>query len=58
VAVHPFAERDPLADLEDQLLRSLDPPLNLNGMSASALRVNLRTGRASISRGLFPPQVS
>ena len=32
IAVHPVADRDPLADLEHRVLLQLDPPLNLDGM--------------------------
>jgi hypothetical protein len=53
VAVHPFDDRDALADLEDQVLAHLDPPLNLEGMSSTPLRVRLASLRAELgtSRG-------
>jgi GIY-YIG catalytic domain len=47
VAVFPVADRDPLADLEHQVLAELDPPFNLNGMPSSPIRFelsHLRTG--------------
>jgi hypothetical protein len=41
VAVHPFFERDALGDLEDRVLRALDPPLNLDGRPLTPLRTTL-----------------
>ena len=46
VAVLPFAERDPLADLEHRVLAKLDPPLNLEGMAPTPLRRSLSLLRA------------
>jgi hypothetical protein len=46
VAVHPFAERDALADLEQRVLNELDPPLNLDGRPASEIRGALTRLRA------------
>jgi hypothetical protein len=48
VAVHPFAERDALGDLEHRVLQVLDPPLNLDGRPRTPLRKTLsqlRSGR-------------
>lgn len=39
VAVHPFADRDALADLERRVLAELDPPLNLDGRQPTVVRV-------------------
>jgi hypothetical protein len=47
VGVHPFEERDALADLEHRVLAELNPPLNLEGRPASEIRTvltRLRTG--------------
>jgi hypothetical protein len=49
VAVHPFAERAALADLEDRVLAELDPPLNLEGMGSSPLRARLAELRAQLA---------
>ena len=38
VAVHPFEERDALADLERRVLAELNPPLNLEGRPASEIQ--------------------
>jgi hypothetical protein len=48
VAVHPFEERDALADLEDRVLLELDPPLNLDGMKVTPLRATLSRSRAAL----------
>ena len=48
VAVHPFANRDALADLEHRVLAALDPPLNLEGMPPSAIREKLTRLRAGL----------
>jgi hypothetical protein len=50
VAVHPFPDRDALANLEDEVLAALDPPLNLEGVPPTALRVRLRGLRAELGR--------
>jgi hypothetical protein len=41
LAVNPFPNRDALGDLEDRVLATLDPPLNLDGMPPTALRTRL-----------------
>jgi hypothetical protein len=46
IAVLPFADRDPLADLEHCVLAKLDPPLNLQGMPPTPLRRALSLLRA------------
>jgi hypothetical protein len=51
VALHPFAERNALGDLEVRVLSRLDPPLNLEGMGPSALRSALEAARRSIALG-------
>jgi hypothetical protein len=50
VAVHPFEERDALADLEHRVLAELDPPLNLDGRPASDIRTALRRLRTGMPR--------
>jgi hypothetical protein len=50
VAVYPFAERDALASLEDEVLAILDPPLNLDGMPPTPLRAQLVSLRATLGR--------
>jgi hypothetical protein len=42
VVLFPFNNRDCLSDLEDRVLESLDPPLNLDGMKHSPARASLR----------------
>ena len=49
VAVFPFVDRDPLADLEHRILRELDPPLNLDGMPPTPLRSELTRLRARLA---------
>jgi GIY-YIG catalytic domain len=49
VAVHRFAERDSLADLEHHVLARLDPPLNLEGMPATSIRMRLAELRAALT---------
>ena len=49
VAVLPFPDRDQLADLEDRVLNELDPPLNLDGMTPTPIRVELSRRRASLA---------
>jgi hypothetical protein len=59
VAVYPFLA-DPLCDLERRVLGLLDPPLNLDGMPATPVRVRLaelRRGVASLGDGLVRRQV-
>lgn len=51
VAVHPFPV-DPLGDLEHRVLARLDPPLNLDGMPASGIRLRLAELRRALS---LPP---
>ena len=55
VAVHPFPERDALADLEERVLATLDPSLNLEGRGPAPLREALSRARrmpqARSSRG-------
>lgn len=41
VAVHPFHDPDPLANLEERVLAALDPPLNLTGRPATRLRARI-----------------
>jgi hypothetical protein len=41
VAIHAFSDRDALLDLEKYVLDELDPPLNLDGRPATAIRVRL-----------------
>jgi GIY-YIG catalytic domain len=45
VAVHPFPERDAVADLEQHVLAQLNPPLNLDGMPPTTLRETLSKRR-------------
>jgi hypothetical protein len=51
VAVHPFAERDVLGDLEGRVLGLLDPPLNLDGMPDTPGRIDLRRLRQALRQG-------
>jgi len=48
LAVHPFANRDVLKDLEEQVLKRLDPPLNLRGFPREGVRKQLSLLRAAI----------
>jgi hypothetical protein len=49
VAIHPFGERDALADLESKVLAELDPPLNLDGRPATPIRTELSRLRATMT---------
>jgi hypothetical protein len=51
VAVHTFAAADALADLEWRVLRELDPPMNLEGMETTTLRLALSLCRRALSAG-------
>jgi hypothetical protein len=46
VAVHPCPNRDVLADLEDRVLALLDPPLNLERMPITPVRIALSALRS------------
>jgi hypothetical protein len=50
VVVHPFEYRDPLGDLEERLLRALDPLLNLDGRPETQIRISLRTLRHALAQ--------
>ncbi len=50
VAVHPYDDRDTLADLEEAVLELLDPPLNLKHMPPTPVRKRLTQLRRRISR--------
>jgi len=50
VAVYPFPNADALADLEQQVLSQLDPPLNLDGMPLTSVRARLAELRAALLR--------
>lgn len=52
LAVHPYADPDPLADLEHQVLLRLDPPLNLDGMPRTPVRLRLAERRAVLAAGV------
>jgi hypothetical protein len=54
LAVHPVLDRDGLRDLEREVLRSLEPPLNVDGMPATPLRARLRALRERLSLGPDP----
>src|SRR6267378_7294440 len=49
VVVVPYPHRDSLAAIEEAVLTSLDPPLNLMGMPDSDIRRSLRQLRRSLS---------
>ncbi len=51
VAIHSFAERDPLADLEKNVNDRLDPPLNRKGMRPTPIREKLFELRQRIRQG-------
>ena len=50
VAVHPLPERDALEHLEHLVLAKLDPPLNLDGMPDTSVRLALRAGRTELAK--------
>jgi hypothetical protein len=54
VAVHAFADRDVLKDLEHRVLIELDPPLNLEGMQVTPLRVTLSLLRTTLATHASP----
>lgn len=49
VAIHLFPDADALAELEDRLLDTLDPPLNLKGRPMTAVRTRLAELRRAVS---------
>jgi hypothetical protein len=49
VAVHPFGDRDSLADLENRVLAEVNPPLNLSGRGSTPLRNALSRKREAIT---------
>jgi len=53
--VHPFPDRDALADLEHAVLRVLDPPLNLDAMPTTELRARVSELRRRVSHGPQTP---
>lgn len=50
VAVYAFAERDALASLEHEVLATLDPPLNLDGMAPTPVRSRVARLREELGR--------
>src|SRR4051812_24613325 len=50
IAIYPFGHRDVLANLEHEVLTVLDPPLNLDGMPPTPMRVRIRALRAELGR--------
>jgi hypothetical protein len=50
VAIFPYDDRGSLGVFEHQVLRILDPPLNLNGMDPTPRRTRLRMLRSRIGR--------
>jgi hypothetical protein len=51
VAVHPFPDRDALADLEQHVLAQLDPPLNLESRPPTPARARLTDLRRHLRAG-------
>ena len=51
VAIAAYADRDSLEDLEKQVLKVLDPPLNLQGMPSTPVRSRLSSLRKRITNG-------
>jgi hypothetical protein len=49
LAVHPFPDRDVLADLEHHVVEALDPPLNLDGRPATVVRIKLSELRRALT---------
>jgi len=49
LALHPFADPDPIEDLEDRVLARIDPPLNLEGMPRTIARQRLSELRATLA---------
>jgi len=54
VTAAPIPDRHGLAAIEDEVLRALDPPLNLLGMSPSQIRYRLREQRGRLAAPLDP----
>lgn len=59
VSVHPVADGDALAALEEAVLQQLNPPLNLDGMPRTPLRERLSILRTQLRRsgGIAKPSV-
>ena len=47
----PFPDRDRLAEVEQAVLQSIDPPLNLMGMPPTPVRIQLRQLRRQLRQG-------
>lgn len=52
----PFTDADTLGRLEDDVLRTLDPPLNLKGMTPTAVRARVTELRRPHGRRSKPPR--
>jgi len=51
---YPFSDRDSLDDLETLVVTQLDPPLNIDKVPRSDLRVRIGETRALITKGIQP----
>jgi len=58
VVVYPYDDRESLGSFEDEVLRILNPPLNLHGMSPTAVRTRLSTLRRKVSRPMLEPAIT
>lgn len=54
LVLYPFDDRDRLGEIEDEVLKILDPPLNLQGMHSTSIRRKLSDVRKSLTRPEMP----
>jgi hypothetical protein len=57
IVIYPYDDRDALGRFEDEVLRVLDPPLNLGGMSPTPVRAKLTALRREVSRPVLLPRI-
>jgi hypothetical protein len=57
VAIYPYDDRATLGAFEDEVLRILDPPLNLDGMHPTPVRSRVTSLRRQITRPALTPTI-
>jgi hypothetical protein len=57
VVIYPYDDRETLGRFEEDVLRILDPPLNLDGMAPTPVRARLTALRRQITRPALPDTI-